>query len=48
MSFHTPHRLQPYWDLAVAPVQADALAATLELGIFDALETPHTAAQMAL
>ena len=48
MSFHTPHRLQPYWDLAVAPVQADALAATLELGIFDALETPHTAAQLAL
>lgn len=47
MSFDTPHALQSYWDLAVAPVQADALAATLELGIFDALATPQTAQQLA-
>lgn len=47
MSFDTPHALQSYWDLAVAPVQADALAAALELGIFDALATPQTAQQLA-
>ena len=47
MSFDTQHALQPYWDLAVAPVQADALAAALELGIFDVLATPHTPAQLA-
>ena len=47
MSFDTQHALQPYWDLAVAPVQADGLAAALELGIFDMLATPHTPAQLA-
>ena len=47
MNFHADHALQSYWDLAVAPVQADALAAMLELGMFDALETPQTAAQLA-
>ena len=47
MSFTTQHALQPYWDLAVAPVQADGLAAALELGIFDVLATPHTPAQLA-
>ncbi|PHV41082.1 methyltransferase domain-containing protein [Janthinobacterium sp. BJB304] len=47
MSFDTQHALQPYWDLAVAPVQADGLAAALELGIFDVLATPHTPAQLA-
>lgn len=47
MSFDTQHALQPYWDLAVAPVQADGLAAALELGIFEVLATPHTAAQLA-
>lgn len=47
MPFTTSHALQPYWDLAVAPVQADALAAALELGIFDALAAPHTPAQLA-
>ncbi|MGF6119790.1 2-polyprenyl-3-methyl-5-hydroxy-6-metoxy-1,4-benzoquinol methylase [Janthinobacterium lividum] len=47
MSFDTQHALQPYWDLAVAPVQADGLAAALELGIFEVLVTPHTAAQLA-
>lgn len=47
MHFHPPHALQSYWDLAVAPVQADALAAALELGIFDALATPQTVDQLA-
>lgn len=47
MSFTSQHALQPYWDLAVAPVQADALAAALELGIFEVLATPHTPAQLA-
>ncbi|APA71720.1 class I SAM-dependent methyltransferase [Janthinobacterium sp. 1_2014MBL_MicDiv] len=47
MSFTSQHALQPYWDLAVAPIQADALAAALELGIFEVLATPHTPAQLA-
>ncbi|WFR79837.1 methyltransferase [Janthinobacterium rivuli] len=47
MPFATQHVLQPYWDLAVAPVQADGLAAALELGIFEVLATPHTPAQLA-
>jgi hypothetical protein len=47
MPFTSQHTLQPYWDLAVAPVQADGLAAALELGILDALATPHTPAQLA-
>lgn len=47
MTFTTHHALQSYWDLAVAPVQADALAATLELEIFDALSTAHSAAELA-
>ena len=47
MSFTSQHALQPYWDLAVAPVQADALAASLELGIFEVLAAPHTPAQLA-
>ena len=47
MPFTTDHALQAYWDLAVAPVQADALAAMLELELFDALETSQTAAQLA-
>lgn len=47
MPFTSQHALQPYWDLAVAPVQADGLAAALELGILDVLVTPHTPAQLA-
>ncbi|MDN2679222.1 class I SAM-dependent methyltransferase [Janthinobacterium sp. SUN033] len=47
MPFSTQHALQPYWDLAVAPVQADGLAAALELGILELLATPHTPAQLA-
>lgn len=47
MPFTSQHPLQPYWDLAIAPVQADGLAAALELGIFELLSTPHTPAQLA-
>ncbi|MBE3026727.1 SAM-dependent methyltransferase [Janthinobacterium sp. BJB1] len=47
MSCNPQHALQPYWDLAVAPVQADGLAAALELGILDVLTVPHTPAQLA-
>ncbi len=47
MTFTSQHTLQPYWDLAVAPVQADGLAAALELGVFEVLATPHTPAQLA-
>ncbi|WP_219117812.1 methyltransferase domain-containing protein [Janthinobacterium sp. UMAB-56] len=47
MPFTSQHPLQPYWDLAIALVQADGLAAALELGIFELLSTPHTPAQLA-
>ncbi|WP_193315696.1 methyltransferase family protein [Janthinobacterium aquaticum] len=46
-SFTQQHALQPYWDLAYAPVQADAIAAALELGLFDALADAHSAAELA-
>lgn len=46
-SFTQQHALQPYWDLAYAPVQADAIAAALELGLFDALADAHSAAALA-
>ena len=35
------------WNQAIAPFQADGLAAALELGVFDMLATPHTPAQLA-
>lgn len=41
-SYH-PHPLQRYWDIASAAVQADALAAALELGVPDALRDYATA-----
>ena len=41
------HSLQRYWDLAAAPVQAAALDAALELGVFDQLDEPASAAQVA-
>lgn len=45
--FTHEHALQPYWDLALAPVQADALAAALELGLFDALSEARSASELA-
>ncbi|PJJ20498.1 methyltransferase family protein [Janthinobacterium sp. 67] len=47
MPIPSQHALQPDRYLAIAPFQADGLAAALELGIFDALATPHTPAQLA-
>lgn len=43
----TPHPLQPFWALAAAPLQAEALALALESGVLDDLLTPCTAADVA-
>lgn len=48
MTSSAHHPLQCYWDIASAAVQADALAAALELGVPDALRehaTAHDTAQ---
>lgn len=37
------HPLQPYWDLALASVQADALRVALELKLFRLLAEPMPA-----
>ncbi|MCL7930516.1 acetylserotonin O-methyltransferase [Halomonas llamarensis] len=42
-----PHALQPYWDLALASVQAEALQLALEEGLFETLQQPHSAATLA-
>ncbi|WP_313701184.1 methyltransferase [Achromobacter sp.] len=41
------HPLQPYWNLAAAPVQAAALDAALQFGVFEQLLEPASAAQVA-
>lgn len=41
------HPLQAYWDLAAAPIQAEALSLALTLGIFEALVEPLTADALA-
>ncbi|EHK64215.1 methyltransferase [Achromobacter arsenitoxydans] len=41
------HPLQRYWNLAAAPVQAAALDAALEFGVFDRLHEPASAAEVA-
>jgi len=41
------HPLQPFWTLAAAPVQAEALALALESGVLDGLAEPRTAAEVA-
>lgn len=41
------HPLQPFWDLALAQVQAGALDLALELGLFAELVTPHKSAELA-
>lgn len=46
-SFTQDHALQPYRDLATAPLQADALAAALELDLFDTLAAAHSASKLA-
>ncbi|GHD72645.1 methyltransferase [Vogesella fluminis] len=52
MQFQHPHPLQPCWDLALASVQADALATALNVGLFDVLTeqsgAPEIAARLGL
>lgn len=43
----TPHPLQPYWDLTLAGVRADALRIALEWKLFDLLQVPTTAPTIA-
>ncbi|MBS7690105.1 methyltransferase domain-containing protein [Pseudomonas lalucatii] len=51
MSRHLPaearHPLQPYWEVSLAAVQADALRVALELQLFERLVEPLTAAETA-
>ncbi len=42
-----PHPLQPFWNLAVAPVQVEGLALALEHDLFTLLATPAPAAAIA-
>ncbi|CAM3742423.1 methyltransferase domain-containing protein [Ectopseudomonas alcaliphila] len=46
-SVTTRHPLQPYWDLALASVQADALRVALELKLFRLLAEPMLAGTVA-
>lgn len=41
------HALQPYWDLALAAVQAEALQLALAEALFDTLQQPHSVAALA-
>lgn len=43
----TPHALQPYWDLTLAAVRADALRIALDWQLFNLLHTPNTAQAVA-
>lgn len=47
MDVQRPHPLQAYWNLTLASVQADALDAALELGLFDALANAASADELA-
>ncbi|SNS91418.1 MULTISPECIES: methyltransferase [unclassified Azospirillum] len=47
MNFHTPHPLQPFWNIAAAPLQAQALEQALSLGLFDILQDAATAGHVA-
>jgi SAM-dependent methyltransferase len=47
MHFHTAHPLQAFWNLAVAPIQTQALALALDLGLFEELNKPDTAGGIA-
>lgn len=43
----TPHPLQPYWDLTLAAVRADALRIALEWKLFNLLHLPASAQSIA-
>lgn len=47
MTLSTPHALQPYWDLTLSAVRADALRIALECKLFDLLHVPTSAAVVA-
>lgn len=47
MNFNQPATLQPYWDLALANVKADALRIALEWDLFRKLNTSQTASDIA-
>ncbi|WP_437880015.1 methyltransferase domain-containing protein [Pseudomonas sp. LRF_L74] len=47
MNFHPAHPLQPFWNLAAAPVQTQALNLALDRGLFEALQQPASATQIA-
>ena len=47
MIVDAPHPLQPFWDLAAAPIQARALELALMHRLFDRLTPPRTAAEVA-
>lgn len=47
MTTPTSHPMQRYWDLAAAPIQAAALDAALEFGMFEHLTEPASAAGLA-
>ncbi|NBF12581.1 class I SAM-dependent methyltransferase [Pseudomonas sp. Fl4BN1] len=46
-SLSTPHPMQPYWDLNLAAVQAEALDLALEWQLFEWLVQPANAAEVA-
>lgn len=41
------HPLQPYWNLAAAAIQAEALETALDLALFSMLESPHKPDELA-
>ena len=43
----SPHPLQPYWDLTLAAVRADALRIALDWKLFNLLQVPTSAAAIA-
>lgn len=47
MNLEQTHELRRWWDLAVAPVQAEGLRLAVELGVLDALVEPAGAAALA-
>ena len=47
MNLEQTHELRRWWDLAVAPVQAEGLRLAVELGVLDALFEPAGAATLA-
>ena len=47
INLETPHPLQPYWDLTLAAVRADALRIALDWKLFNLLQVPTSAAAIA-